>query len=140
MILGVTASRAGLSEPQWVWLNELVCRADELHHGACVGGDEAAHRIAWEHGLRIVMHPPVDEKLMMDLEPWRGLERVTILPPKDYLSRDRDIVTASHQLAVCPNGPWRRGSGTWYTSDYAESLGKVPMICYPDGAVEHGRR
>jgi hypothetical protein len=140
LILGVTASRNGLSKKQKDWFLNLVIidRPIVLHHGACVGGDEFCHMVAMmysrENNIRVVIHPPEDDRLMMDLDPWRNEPFVTILAPKSYLERDRDIVDACNRLVAMPDGPYRPHSGTWYTANYAR--GKKPLvICAPDGKL-----
>lgn len=60
----------------------------------------------------------------------------TLLPPKDYHSRDRDIVNTSDYLLSLPKRPESEGGGTWYTTHYAQSVGKPVFICYTNGEVE----
>lgn len=141
-VLGFTGTRGQPTDKQLEWLFEQVrlfiqdagCLA-ELHHGACVGADKAAHDAALDNGLNVVIHPPTDQKLMMDLEPWRDDMRVTILHPMPYHVRNREIVHASSRMLALPNSTMRPHSGTWYTIDYA--LASVPVsICYPDGTTE----
>jgi len=134
VILGMTGTRHNITPMQSEWLHKQLARATELHHGACVGADAAAHQIARDGGLRIVVHPPVDERLMMPRD-----EFGTWLPAKPYLDRNRDIVDAVDEMIALPDGPERSHGGTWYTVRYARGRGKVLRICQPDGAVTvHG--
>lgn len=143
MILGFTGTREAPTPAQLNWLDRRLKTADdvfEIHHGMCVGSDAIMHRLAILYGIRVVLHPPVKEQYA-DLEARDNARRtnsslVIVNEPKPYLDRDIDIVDASDQLWAMPNSPWRRGSGTWYTIDYAHNLGKPIVICHPDGEVE----
>lgn len=130
MILGLTGTRNNLTPAQVAWLRTQLASAEELHHGACVGADAAAHLTARTLGVPVVVHPPADERLMMPADP-----AVEWLPAKPYLDRNRDIVDATEQLLALPDGPERHSGGTWYTVRYAWGRGKVVRVCYPDGTV-----
>ena len=137
MNLGVTGSRNGITDAQRGWLSTRVGFADVLHHGACIGADEDSHYTALELGVFIVVHPPIKDKYLMylgydipDDHPgvlWRAA--------KEYLARDRDIVDETERLIALPDGPERRGSGTWYTINYARNAGKDVDICFPSGKL-----
>lgn len=134
-VVGFTGSRLGVSGPQLMWLREQVAGEKVLHHGACVGADTAAHRVAVEAGLRVVIHPPVDESRMTPVDVLRGKD-VLWLPAQVYLTRNRDIVDACDRLIALPAGKQEmRGGGTWSTVRYALKVGKPVLICYPDGRV-----
>ena len=136
-VLGMTGTRNPISYEQYVWLHLMVSEeCDVLHHGACVGADEESHDAAVAYGQDIIVHPPTNERLMMAREKWRTPLVAAVMPAKDYLDRNRDIVDASEKLIALPDGPERRGSGTWYTINYAVRKGKPVSICYPDGSVE----
>lgn len=107
-----------------------------LHHGACLGGDEASHHIALNSGVAVTVHPPTNTRFMMDLGPYVDDPRVSILDPKPYHDRNRDIVHASNRLIACPKKPEEQGGGTWYTIQYAINRGESVIICYPDGKWE----
>jgi hypothetical protein len=106
-----------------------------LHHGDCVGADAAAHQIARDLGITVVVHPPVSNKKRAFCE---GDQE---LPPKEYLVRNRDIVDASQVLVATPGGfQEKRRSGTWATVRYA-TCGLSPnvkcaQIIWPDGEME----
>lgn len=133
MILGMTGTRNPLTDAQQAWLAEQVAGAARFHHGACVNADADGHQAAIAAGVDIVVHPPVDERLMMprdDVGLW--------LPAKPYLDRNRDIVDACDHLIALPDGPPRPKSGTWYTVRYAADAGKDVVICFPDGTLVPG--
>ena len=132
MILGATGTRHDLTAAQLVWLRAQVRVADELHHGACVGADAAAHQAAKDHMVRTIVHPPADQRLMMPVD----AEAHSWLLAKPYLDRNRDIVDAADVVIALPDGPERPKGGTWYTVRYAMRAGKPVAICYPDGGVE----
>ena len=146
MILGFTGTRNTPTELQSKWLlNYLIdSGATELHHGGCVGSDWLAHKHAVSLSIRVVVHPGPAGK-------WRAEEclvpsrLVTVLPAKDYIPRDYDIVDACERLLATPkelpgNEPGR-GSGTWATVRYARrpQIARPTVICYPDGGVKYER-
>lgn len=119
-----------------------------FHHGACIGSDAAAHWLAIDAAVPlIVVHPPVNTKAMMDLDIPRtatrwsggrltyvvGHTRIVIMAAKPYHDRDRDIVDAAERVITTPAGPPTERSGTWFTINYALSQHKPISLCYPDG-------
>lgn len=137
MILGMTGTRNPLSCEQLTWLQMMVStECDVLHHGACVNADEDSHDVAIRYGKGIVIHPPTNERLMMPR--WKFTQRndIQVMHPKPYNSRNLDIVNDSDRLIALPDGPYRRGSGTWNTIGFAEAAGKRVTICYPDGTID----
>lgn len=139
MRYGFTGSQKLPTVAQTDWLrNLLLLRAglhSALHHGACIGSDEAAHFVGLECGVPIVVHPPKNHaKVALDvLVPRLG---VTILAAKNYDDRNVDIVNDTDVLLATPKGPEVRRSGTWSTIRYALSLDRHVEICFPDGRVE----
>lgn len=132
--IGFTGTRNGMSDAQRAWLPSVFPPGTPLHHGGCVGADAETHAFAYELAPdtdAVTVHPPINPRLRMPYDP-----RALWLPAKDYLDRDRDIVDASTLLLATPDGPRRRGSGTWYTIDYAVSVKCPVLVCYPDGTVE----
>lgn len=103
---------------------------NEFHHGDCVGADAEAHEIAGDFLLpvRRVIHPPTDPKFRAFCD---GEE---VLPEKDYLERNRDIVDWVQLMVACPgeNDEVLR-SGTWATIRYAEKVGRELFVIFPDG-------
>lgn len=141
MKLGYTATRGVLSQAQMRWLltflDDVVKEGEveEVHHGACVGGDLEMHLAALERGIPIVVHPPVKTNFLalQCLEPH---PLVKVLPAKPYLNRDRDIVVAADAVVGLPSRAENDGGGTWYTVNYAVRLLKPVVIVHPDGHVE----
>jgi len=100
----------------------------ELHVGDCVGADAEATRIAQAVGVATVCHPPVRPVKRAFTEGHKE-----VLPARDYLERDRDMVDAAAVLIAAPAGPERNRSGTWYTVRYARGRDK-PVVLIPRGA------
>ncbi len=143
MILGFTGTRNPITDQQRDVLCEWIDRATVLHHGACVNADEESHEAALAANLDlIVVHPPVDTRLMMTPD-WNH-PNVEVRQHLPYHRRNRNIVNASTCLLALPDGPWKPFGGTWYCVDFASgrkdsfALHRViPVtICYPDGEIE----
>lgn len=129
--VGATATRRGLTSHQeaniYRWLLTDHKHVSRLHHGFCVGGDEAINDMARDIGIWTVGHPPEDSrylaKCFVD----------EIVPVKPYLERDRDIVDVSKYMIVAPYQDFEpdsyRGSGTWYTYGYAKSK-KIRVVLF----------
>lgn len=134
MKVGITGSRNGLTMEQRVVLSGMLKHlhrngATELHHGDCVGVDAEAAEIARKMGYRIVSHPPTEAALRAFTEADETREAA------DYLTRDRAIVDSTDVLlGFLESKKERRGSGTWYTVNYAikEDKSRVVVIG-PDG-------
>lgn len=125
MILGVTGSRVARPDRTEAKLFAFLCENDvkELHHGDCVGWDKQCHDMASRYGVKIIIHPPTDDRLRA------FCEGGAVLDPKPYLDRNRDIVDACTFLIAAPDGPERQRSGTWSTVRYAKSRG-VPGVVW----------
>lgn len=136
MILGMTATRNELTGKQALWLRDQIDLATCLHHGACVGGDQAGHLLAVDRDLIIFVHPPLNERLMIPKHLLVGRATTYILPAKDYHPRNHDIIDDSWRLIALPDGPERVHSGTWSTVRYAIKRHKPVLICHPDGRIE----
>lgn len=125
--IGITGTREGMNELQFQKLIEYL-ETDELleiHHGDCVGVDAEVAVYAKMLGHRIVCHPPSNEKLraFTDYDECR--------PAYGYLQRDRNIVDSVDMLLVIPlTNVKKRGSGTWYTHDYAVQQNLPTEILY----------
>ena len=133
MKVGVTGTRHGLTEAQrsnlGIWL--LSRDISEVHHGQCVGADEAAHELALRTGRHVVVHPPLDGKLAFDLTEEGDWE---LLEPKPYLVRNQDIVNAADMMLVLPH-PTQKSRGTWYTYNLAKKKGVPCVVFYGDGGT-----
>lgn len=124
--VGFTGTREGMTEYQKAALRMAMLAAgldnvtNILHHGDCVGADAEAHDIAVELGWGIVIHPPIDERYRAFKD-----DGATILPQKDYVPRDHDIVEATRFIFAAPKKDQEeRRSGTWLTVRYARKTGK----------------
>lgn len=127
MKVGFTGSRNQPTEEQVgkLGLALIVVGATELHHGDCVGSDAAAHNVARNLGLRVVVHPPINDN-------WRAFcVPDEIRPEYEYLDRNRHIVEDTDLLIALPDGPERKRSGTWSTIRYAHSLGRQVVMWLP---------
>lgn len=104
----------------------------ELHHGDCLGADADFHNICADRDINIVIHPPKDAKSRA------FCTSSSILPPKDYLDRNKDIVNAADIIIAFP-GTYKevQRSGTWATIRYAKKMGKKLIIVYPDGRIDY---
>ncbi len=133
-IVGFTGSREGMTDQQIDqvarWLKDGV---EELHHGDCIGADALAHLMARNTGIRIVVHPPLDDTYRAFVKDFD--ERYE---PADYGTRNQRIVDRTDALIATPNGPERRrGSGTWWAIRMARKAGKPVFIVMPDGSVKN---
>jgi hypothetical protein len=82
-----------------------------LHHGDCIGVDAYMAEEGKKIGYTVVAHPPLNSKYRAN-NPASDI----ILPAKEYLERDDDIVYASKVGLALPNSARpKQGSGTWYT-------------------------
>lgn len=141
MIVGFTGTKHEPTDKQKQWLNaEILKGTTELHHGACLGADAAAHWIALKYRIPVRVHPPEDKSWAMNLgalNPYANGRSVAVFEEKPYLVRNRDIVDTCDKLIALPRGPkeWLR-SGTWATVRYALKIGKPVTICWPDGRIE----
>lgn len=142
MKIGFTGTRDGMTRPQMHAFYKFVCELPEFtefHHGACVGADaEAADTVAeMEEGdgprrWTVTAHPG-DMPRFVSHEAIKSSD--VVLPEKQPLARNRDIVDACEMLVACPAGAESRRSGTWATIRYARKRAKRVVIIWPDGKV-----
>lgn len=137
VVFGFTGTGQGMAPNQRLKVLRLLqsLGVNELHHGDCIGADAQADDIAEWLRISIVVHPPSDERrrafcLTNELR--------SLLPPKGYLARNRDIVKAAVDgMIAAPSTrtppPSLRGQGTWTTIGYARRAGRPLWIVYPDG-------
>ena len=131
MKVGFTGTRTGLSVVQIVELSKFLDHPSytEFHHGDCIGADEMAHDIAKHALLRIVIHPPENDRLRAFC---KVSEHGHIHIPRDYLERNHKIVDDTELLVACPaQMREEKRSGTWATVRYARSQGKKVIILWP---------
>ena len=128
---GFTGSREGMTQLQSDEVQRLIQLLDgKFHHGDCVGADFQAHRFAeLNDKLEIVIHPPVKTSLRA------YCKNGVVLPPKEYLKRNKDIVDACGWLIAAPKDRVQKG-GTWWTINYARMTGTKVVVVYPDGTRE----
>lgn len=131
MKVGFTGTRKGMTEEQKDALMRVLCFHGgvdgELHHGDCTGADAEANEIAGLLGWQTVVHPPLNERHRA----FCGADR--ILPSKDYLDRNKDIVEATSILIAAPQGKEVKRSGTWSTVRFARKRGRKVIIITPEG-------
>lgn len=72
--------------------------------------------------MNIVIHPPLNNQYRAFCPVVPGL--VTILPPAEYLARNKDIVNACDVLYAMPDAPETLRSGTWSTIRFAKQSQK----------------
>lgn len=107
-----------------------------LHHGDCIGADLQAHRLAYQMGLAIIIHPPVDVSKRAYSNAGIFNSSGTIeLEPEEYLQRNHAIVEATRVLVACPFSKETLRSGTWATVRHARKLKRDTVIIYPDGKI-----
>lgn len=132
--LGFSGTRDGMIKSQRRFFEALIKKfvakntfsEKFFHHGDCIGADAEAHDIVREYGFEIIIHPPLSDK-------FRAFkEGDVILPRKDYILRNHDIVNAAHLVVIVPstNAEMLR-SGTWATKRYAESQQKLWKVLKP---------
>jgi len=131
--IGFTGTREGMSEHQKATLRKLLSLAVNepleeqvvvFHHGDCKGADAEAHEIALSVGCMIIIHPPV-KRIMRAY--CKGAREV--LPPLEYLERDRAIVDSTIGMFAAPKSDKEElRSGTWYTVRYARKTNKTVIL------------
>ena len=106
----------------------------EGHHGDCLGADHEFHVLAVVLGWRTFAHPPDNYRVRA----WCRAD--VVLPERDYLERDRDIVLAADGgLLAAPAGTAPEPhSGTWATIRFAVRAGRPATIIFPDGRMAYG--
>ncbi|MHB8123887.1 MAG: hypothetical protein ACYDG4_17330 [Desulfuromonadaceae bacterium] len=130
MKVGITGTRDGATGYQESQMRQILSKlwhdGAEFHHGDCVGVDALGAQIARSLGYVIVCHPPERDYL-------RAYEVSDhFREPKDYHTRDRNIVDETDLLIVVPKQmvPQNKG-GTWYTHGYAVKKKKPLKMILP---------
>jgi hypothetical protein len=146
MNFGFTGTQQGMTLDQKRMLRAFLLEAaycNQFHHGCCVGADDDANEIVRPLGYQVTLHPPTDRKKVPEHlirvldDPELALdEGYTVLDPKPYLERNKEIVRASSLLIAAPKSSREeQRSGTWSTVRYARTLRKAIIIINPDGDV-----
>ena len=129
MILGFTGTQDGMTQKQKEEFVALLSKysVDEFHHGDCVGSDfEAACFVRKNEKVIIYSHPPINEYKRA------FFKSDIILPKKDFLVRNKDIVNACDILIATPKEMEEvLRSGTWSTIRYAKKLEKEFIVLFP---------
>ena len=143
MKVGVTATRWGVDERRLDTFKYIIEKLGITHFdfGMCVGGDTQAYKIvrSLDKTVWVKGHPPIEQGQFFS-----NVDCDDIAKPKDYLSRDRDIVDESEVMIAMPKeNTEKRRSGTWYTVRYAKKVIKSDKgsckklyIILPNGKVE----
>src|SRR5258706_5332606 len=130
MKIGFTGTQKGMTDYQKNKLRTslstiIVLHRGEFQYGDCIGADEVAFNIAIQYGLFTVCHPPINESK-------RAFTSCDVmLPAKDYIARNHDIVDDTDILYACPDGPEKLRIGTWATIRYALKQKKKVVIFHP---------
>lgn len=133
MDIGFTGTQLGCTAQQKATVRRLLIEMDPegVAHGDCIGADAEFHAIALQLGKWIRIHPPYKGSKRAYCEEWNE-----ILPGKDYLDRNKDIVNGVDYLIACPEGDEEvLRSGTWSTVRYARKVGVPVIVVNPDGKV-----
>ena len=140
--VGFTGSRSGVLRREWITrLNTTLALYPTLrgkkvtfHHGDCIGCDALAHDIAVAAGCKIVIHPGRDinsrfRACCHTRQDHYG-HKITVMPVRDYLKRNRDIVDIAQLLVGVPKDPDNEvlRSGTWSTIRYARQCDKSVVL------------
>ena len=125
MHVGFTGTQSGMSQKQLQQLRDLLSKydnSDEFHHGDCIGADSEAHDVARGFSVCSCVYPPSNCKKRAYK---KGQYTYT---PKDYISRNHNIVNAVQLLIAAPRrNEEELRSGTWATIRYARKV-NVPVI------------
>jgi len=130
---GMTGPRSGINDLQREWFEEIIKDYNVLHHGCAIGADAEAHWIALGLGLHIVAHPPTDMRYVEMKCLTMYQDRVTVLPRKEYMLRNRHIVNDSEILLAMPGEREYLRSGTWAAIRYARKMNAPRRLCFPWG-------
>lgn len=133
MKLGMTGNRSGLSNEIKKMAKDFLEKnsVSEVHHGDCLGSDTDFHNLCESINIKIIIHPPINKKMRA------FCKSDFILPEKDYIKRNHDIVDDTEMLIAFPstNKEILR-SGTWSTIRYAKKKKRKILIIYPNCEIE----
>jgi len=134
MEIAFTGTQAGMTNAQKAAFKKLLVElgVKTFHHGDCIGADADAHSIAHELGsIDIIIHPPsVNTKRAY-------CSSTKIMPPEEYLVRNRRMVNLSVGLIATPKVDYEvLRSGTWMTVRYAVKSYRPVWIIWPNGSVK----
>ena len=131
MIFGFTGTRKGMTRYQKEQLKELLLasKPTRVNHGDCIGADAEFHNIVKEYlpDCEIFIYP-------CNIREQRAFCQGAkfILNEAPPLTRNRNIVCASHELVACPKtNKEELRSGTWSTIRYAVKMAVGVHILNP---------
>ncbi len=130
-IIGITGTSRGMVRSQMDAFTKFLEDHPEIvsmSHGDCVGADKQCHYLLRHVNptVEIVIHPPIQDRLRA------YCQGDIILPKKDYLVRNHDIVDNIDLLLVFPRERQEQvRSGTWATYRYAKKIGKEYKVILP---------
>lgn len=134
MKIGFTGTQRGMTTSQYKMVMNILDvyseKITEIHHGDCIGADRDFHDISTKISLKSILHPPLNEykRAFCNAD--------IVLPKKDYLDRNHDIVDETDLLIATPGENFEvLRSGTWATIRYSKKKQKKVIIIYPDGKV-----
>jgi len=137
MIVGFTGTKKRMTKKQKMMIKKILIKfkdiIDEYHHGDCIGSDEEFHEIVSSLGFnfKINIHPPINPKYRAFCK--GGI----ILPSKEYIERDDDIIDASTLMLATPKEFHEiLHSGTWTTIRHSIKKGIPLAIIYPNGKID----
>lgn len=114
-----------------------------LHHGDCIGADANAHKLAFLTGWDIVVHPPSNsyKRAFVHKSEFWDPERCVLLPEKEYLDRNHDIVAPPviDLIATPLEYEEKLRSGTWATVRYAKKRLIPVFLVFRDGTTRWER-
>lgn len=135
MRVGISGTRSNATQEQLHTLRTVLSMLSgniEVHHGMCIGVDEAAHNIvrSEQPTAVIVGHPPTNSKHEAQLD-------VDVLcDRKPYLERNDDIAHACDVLLAVPaQDEEQLRSGTWSTVRRARKYDKQCIIITRNGST-----
>ena len=140
MILGFTGTQKGSTPMQSRTFLSIIKQVniDEFHHGDCLGCDDEMDDLILQQGTFRVTHPPINEikRAFCHKKVHSTLTTACrVLPAKDYIPRNHDIVNVSDWMIAMPHEyQEQRRSGTWATIRYAKKIKKPLTIIFPDGS------
>ncbi len=141
MKIGFTGTQIGINLLQKEKLHKLLFRIhssynkiEEVHHGDCIGADEQFHDTVRKINflIKIIIHPPINESKRA------FCKGDIILPQKEYIVRNHDIVDVCDILIATPKEVEEvLRSGTWSTVRYAfKNTKQIAIINRKTGNIE----
>jgi hypothetical protein len=137
--IAVTATSRGLTPGQCDQARDFLTalfrkgKIRKFRHGDCVGGDAQLARIAKNIGFYVIAHPGHPNKKPTETK-YRAFTDFNdeIMPVKEFIKRDHDMVDGSFFLLAAPYQDYEvKRSGTWTTVRYADKTGVTVGFVFP---------